>query len=119
MPKFRLGRQQSIVFDGRELKGSRDVDWSIDMQTELITGWTHEWASTLPVCGNLQMKIEIIDADDFSYVIGYVNQHPPKVAQLSIAGGSPISVVVTNIRGGIPLDGAMTWEAELSLWNYE
>lgn len=118
MPTFRLGRDQVIVLDGSELPGSRDVEWSLDVHTEDITNPMTPWAATLPIGANLTFRIQLVTAEAYSVAARCVSFEAPKVVAISIGGGSDVPVVLTSLRAGIPIDGAVTWDAEFALWSY-
>lgn len=120
MATVRLGRDQTISLDGVVLEGTREFDIDIDMATHDVTSWWHGWKSTLPIAGDVTIRLLIYWGDTYgNNIADKLNQHPPERMDMSITNVGVAPCVPTKVTVKTPIDGVMAWDVTLKLWTYD
>ena len=119
MPSIVLGRNQTLSIDGTVLEGVREIDISIDTRTQDVTAWNHDWASTLVMAADVTIGFKLLWSENYSAIGAKFNQHPPQPLTVDISNAGSAKFLPTNVKLGMPIDGVMSWDVTLKLWNYE
>jgi len=117
--KVKLGRDQVISLDGIVLEGVRDVDVDIDMSTHDVTSWWHGWKSTLPLAGDVTIKVLVYWAENYEDFYDKFNKHPPERMDLSITNAVSCGCIPVKIAVKQPIAGVLAWEVTLKMWTYD
>lgn len=116
--KVKLGRDQVLTLDGIALEGVREMDVDIEMSTQDVTAWWHGWKSTLPLAGDVTVKVLIYWKENYDDFAAKLNKHPPEPMTLGITNVGTVDCLPTNVGIKQPLTGVLAWEVTLKLWTY-
>lgn len=119
MPTIKLGRDQVLTLDGIPLEGVRDLDLDVDMSTHDVTSWWHGWKSTLPLAGDVTVKVLIYWKDNYDYFDDKLNKHPPDPMTLGISNAYSVKCMPVKVVIKQPIAGVLAWEVTLKLWTYD
>lgn len=118
MSNVKLGKDQSISLDGVVLEGVREFDLDIDMQTHDVTAWWHNWRSTLPVLGDVTVRVLIYWGETYEFFAEKLNKVPPEPMRFFITNVGSCECVPTKVSIKQPIDGVLAWDVTLKLWTY-
>lgn len=114
-----LGRDQSLTLDGVVLEGTREFEIDIDMKTADVTAWHHKWTETLPLVGDVTIKLLIYWKDNYSNFDDKLNKHPAERMKLEVSNAGTFYCVPTQVGIKGPINGVMAWDVTLKLYSYE
>lgn len=115
----RLGHDQKLRIDGVAVEGTRDVEISVDTVSADVTGWNHQWASTLPLIVDVSVRCTIYWREDMARVWPKLNAHRPQKVTLVIDGVYTMPAVPTEVKIANPLNGVLAYDVTFKLWNYQ
>lgn len=116
--RIKLGHNQQFLVNGTALAGVRELEIATSSKTIDVTGLFGAWASTLPVCNDIEITATLYHQSELQMFIDNLRAHPKRPITVQIPSVFSGSFVVTDIATSVPLNDVVSFDVTLKAWGY-